>query len=75
MRAAKVADGRAEELGSVLAERSEALDLDEVAALAKACRGRYGELVYVLAFQGLRWGELAGLQVAGRGATFRIRDY
>jgi integrase len=42
------------------------LDLDEVAALAEACRGRYGELVYVLAFQGLRWGELAGLQVADR---------
>jgi hypothetical protein len=37
-----------------------------VAALAEACRGRYGELVYVLAFQGLRWGELAGLQVADR---------
>jgi integrase len=42
------------------------LDLDEVAALAAACRGRYGELVYVLAFHGLRWGELAGLQVADR---------
>jgi integrase len=42
------------------------LDLEEVAALAAACRGRYGELVYVLAFQGLRWGELAGLQVADR---------
>jgi integrase len=42
------------------------LDLDEVAALAEACRGRYGELVYLLAFQGLRWGELAGLQVADR---------
>jgi integrase len=42
------------------------LDLDEVAALAEACRGRYAELVYVLALQGLRWGELAGLQVGDR---------
>jgi integrase len=39
------------------------LDLDEVVALAQACRGPYAELVYVLAMQGLRWGELAGLQV------------
>lgn len=42
------------------------LDLEEAAALAEACRGRYGELVDVLAFQGLRWGESAGLQVADR---------
>ena len=39
------------------------LDLDEVVALAQACRGPYAELVYILAMQGLRWGELAGLQV------------
>jgi hypothetical protein len=39
------------------------LDLDEVVALAQACRGPYAELVYVLAMHGLRWGELAGLQV------------
>ena len=32
------------------------LDLDEVVALAQACRGPYAELVYVLALQGLRWG-------------------
>ena len=42
------------------------LDLDEVVALAQACRGPYAELVYVLAMQGLRWGELAGLQVGDR---------
>jgi integrase len=35
-------------------------------ALAQACRGPYAELVYVLAMQGLRWGELAGLQVGDR---------
>ena len=42
------------------------LDLDEVVALAQACRGPYAELIYVLAMQGLRWGELAGLQVCDR---------
>jgi hypothetical protein len=42
------------------------LALDEVVALAQACRGSYAELVYVLAMQGLRWGELAGLQVGDR---------
>ena len=35
-------------------------------ALAQACLGPYAELVYVLAMQGLRWGELAGLQVGDR---------
>ena len=42
------------------------LDLDEVVALAQACRRPYAELIYVLAMQGLRWGELAGLQVGDR---------
>jgi site-specific recombinase XerD len=42
------------------------LDLDEVVALAQACRGPYAELVYELAMQGVRWGELAGLQVGDR---------
>jgi len=31
------------------------LELDEVVALAQACRGPYAELIYVLAMQGLRW--------------------
>ena len=31
------------------------LDLDEVVALAQACRGPYAELVYVLAMHGVRW--------------------
>jgi integrase len=42
------------------------LELDEVVALTQACRGPYAELIYVLAMQGLRWGELAGLQVGDR---------
>ena len=42
------------------------LELDEVVALAQACRGPYAELADVLALQGLRWGELAGLQVGDR---------
>jgi hypothetical protein len=42
------------------------LDLDEVVALAQACRGPYVELVYVLALRGRRWGEPAGLQVGDR---------
>ncbi len=39
------------------------LTLDEVEELASACRGRYRDVVVVLAHTGLRWGELAGLQV------------
>lgn len=31
----------------------------EVGALAAACRGRYADVVFVLAFAGLRWSELA----------------
>ncbi len=42
------------------------LDLDEVVALAQACRGPYAELVYVLALQGVRWGEVADQQVGDR---------
>ena len=45
-------------LGAVCAGRRGAragsLDLDEVVALAQACRGPYAELIYVLAMQGLR---------------------
>lgn len=43
-----------------------ALTISEVRALRVACAGRYGDLVVVLAFTGLRWGELAGLQVGDR---------
>lgn len=39
------------------------LTLPELATLESACAGRYAELVTVLGLCGLRWGELAGLQV------------
>ena len=42
------------------------LTLAEVEALRAACRGRYGDLVVVLAHTGLRWGELVGLQAGDR---------
>jgi integrase len=42
------------------------LTLAEVDALAKACRGEYGDVVRVLALGGLRWSELAGLKVGDR---------
>ena len=51
--------------------------LDELRALTEACKGRYREVVPVLALAGLRWGELAGLQVADRvsvpGPGLRLR--
>lgn len=43
-----------------------ALTLDEVHALTAACAGPYRDVVPVLALAGLRWGELAGLQVGDR---------
>ena len=42
---------------------------DELHALASACRGDLGEVVLVLGYTGLRWGELAGLQVGDRVAA------
>jgi integrase len=41
----------------------QALTLDELARLTEACQGRYRDVVPVLALAGLRWGELAGVQV------------
>lgn len=38
----------------------------EVGALAAACRGRYADVVFVLAFAGLRWSELAGVKAGDR---------
>ena len=40
-----------------------AITMAEVNALVEACAGPQAELVVVLALTGLRWGELAGLQV------------
>jgi integrase len=42
------------------------LDPAELLALASACSGRYADVVLMLGLQGLRWGELAGLQVGDR---------
>lgn len=42
------------------------LTRDEIEALANACTGEYADVVWVLALAGLRWGELAGLQVGDR---------
>ena len=44
----------------------QALALDELRALMEACQSRYRDVVPVLALAGLRWGELAGLQVGDR---------
>jgi integrase len=42
------------------------LSLSELEALATACYGPYGDLIMVLGLEGLRWGEVAGLQVGDR---------
>ncbi|MGO4602391.1 hypothetical protein [Terrabacter sp. 2YAF2] len=51
--------GRARPQGQFLA-------LEELEALAIACNGPYADVVRVLGLCGLRWGELAGLQVGDR---------
>jgi hypothetical protein len=55
----------------------QALTHDELRALMDACQGRYRDVVPVLALAGLRWGELAGLQVGDRvsvpGPDLRLR--
>src|SRR5690348_13226273 len=43
-----------------------ALSLVELEALAAACQGPLSDVVLVLGYTGLRWGELAGLQVGDR---------
>jgi integrase len=66
----KPMSGRAQREGQVLT-------IDEVLALTEACKGRYPDVVPVLALTGLRWGELAGLQVGDRvsvpGPGLRLR--
>jgi integrase len=46
--------------------QGQALTLAELHALTAACAGPYRDVVPVLALAGLRWGELAGLQVGDR---------
>jgi len=66
----KPTSGRAQREGQVLT-------IDELLALTGACKGRYRDVVPVLALAGLRWGELAGLQVGDRvsvpGPGLRLR--
>jgi integrase len=54
-----------------------ALTIDEVEALATACHGPLSDVVLILGYTGLRWGELAGLQVGDRvdipGPGMRVR--
>lgn len=70
-----VADGRVQHNVAAAVRRptsgqarreGQALTLDELRALMEACQGRYRDVVPVLALAGLRWGELAGLQVGDR---------
>jgi hypothetical protein len=42
------------------------LTVAQLRDLASACKGPYAELVLVLGLAGLRWGELAGVQVGDR---------
>lgn len=51
----------------------QALTIKELLALTEECKGRYRDVVPVLALAGLRWGELAGLQV-GERSRFPILD-
>ena len=49
--------------GAKVRREGQFLTVDELHALTAAATGRYAELVTVLGLCGLRWGELAGLQV------------
>ena len=49
--------------GAKIRREGQFLTLDELHTLTDAATGRYAELVTVLGLCGLRWGELAGLQV------------
>jgi len=48
------------------AGKGQALTIEELRALTEACKGRYRDVVPMLALAGLRWGELAGLRVGDR---------
>jgi hypothetical protein len=70
-----VADGRVQHNVAAAARKptsgharreGQALTLAEIASLTEACKGRYRDVVTIIALAGLRWGELAGLQVGDR---------
>jgi integrase len=52
--------------GGQAAREGQMLNLSELAALATACHGPYADLIMVLGLEGLRWGEVAGLQAGDR---------
>lgn len=81
-----VADGRVQRNVAAMVRKptsgrarreGQALTLEELWALTEACKGRYRDVVPVLALAGLRWGELAGLQAGDRvsvpGPGLRLR--
>jgi integrase len=81
-----VADGRVQHNVAAIVRKptsgrarreGQALTLKELRPLTEACKGRYRNVVPVLALAGLRWGELAGLQVGDRvsvpGPALRLR--
>jgi integrase len=52
--------------GGQAGREGQLLSISELEALASACNGPYGDLIMVLGLEGLRWGEVAGLQVGDR---------
>jgi len=81
-----VADGRVQHNVAAAARKptsgrarreGRALTVDELLALMEACKSCYRDVVPVLALAGLRWGDLAGLQVGDRvsvpGPGLRLR--
>jgi len=52
--------------GGRVRREGQALTIEALRALTEACKGRYRDVVPMLALAGLRWGELAGLRVDDR---------
>lgn len=55
--------------GSKSRREGQFLTVDELMELANVAQGRYADVILVLGLCGLRWGELAGLQVGDRIAV------
>lgn len=60
---------RVKALRGGVTREGQALTEVEVSALASACRGPLSDVVILLAYTGLRWGELAGLRVGDQVAV------
>ena len=65
-RVAKNPAAKVKALRGSATREGQALTEAEVWALADACRGPLSDVVVVLAYTGLRWGELAGLKISDR---------